>query len=177
MTLFAACGLILAGMFFLMPRGADAAQTTSRLGGGNALLRATVGLLHASSTSDILAHLTFASTRGVPGTTSSQSSDGYGAGENDTANDTGGSTAGGVDGSQGNSGEPAPQGNANDNGGNPIGNSASSNGAGGGATAGNGGDGGNGGGAAAGGLVRAGNVVSNANASNAINVTTVRISR
>ena len=59
--------------------------------------------------------------------------------------------------------------------GNPIGNSASSNGSG--ANGGtNSGNGGNGGGAANGGAVNAGNAFSNTNTTNAINTTIIRIS-
>lgn len=164
---FAAFGLFFVGMLFLVlaPQSAAAAVSPNAfLGGGNALSRATSGqsqgLTHASSTSDLLARLTFASTRGGPGTTSSQSSDGYGAGKP----------------------EETPPANSN-----PTPNSASSNpegelaahGAGGagnngGASSGNGGNGGN---AGPGGLVRSGSVVSNATAVNVLNVNIVRIGR
>ena len=70
-------------------------------------------------------------------------------------------------------GNSASSNGAGEAGNNPIGNSASSNGAGGGATAGNGGNGGN---SSPGGLVKAGGAVSNSTAINAINTVILRIS-
>ncbi len=106
-TLLAACGLILAGMLFMFtPRGADAAQTTSRLGGGNALLRATGGLAHANLASDILARLTFASTNGgQPDPIPSDGDNGADATSAGGAGGNGGNNGGATAGNGGNGGD------------------------------------------------------------------------
>lgn len=137
----------------LLPVRTHAVSPHAFLGGGNALARATSGesqgLAHASSTSDLLSHLTFASTRGgreaeVPptasttATTSTPQSDENGADSNESLNGQAGS------GSNGGA---------------------------------RGGNGGNGGGGSTGGVVRAGSVVSNANAVNVLNTIIVRIGR
>ncbi|PIR83987.1 hypothetical protein COU18_01095 [Candidatus Kaiserbacteria bacterium CG10_big_fil_rev_8_21_14_0_10_51_14] len=153
-------------LIFIPGISAAAVSPNAFLGGGNALARALAGesqgLVHASSTSGLLAHLTFASTRGgrpeeTPPADVNENSD------------TGGNTSTDQsDGPAGQNGAPAEAA-----GGNPSTGSGQANG---GASAGNGGNGGDGGGAAPGGLVRAGSVISNANALNMINVSIIRIS-
>lgn len=142
----------------LVPARASAAVTNASLGGGNALARATAGqsqgLTHANTASNLLARLTFASTRGgKPDEVPPQGGE----------SNTGGTEAEGTNGSEGAGGA------SNQNQGEGSGTN-------GGASAGNGGNGGDGGNASLGGLVRAGNVVSNANALNMLNVNIVRIS-
>jgi len=156
--LFAAGGLLLASMFFLIPFSAHASEETARLGGGNALSRAvngqSQGTLNSNLASDLLSHLTLASARGGrPEETPP---------ENANSNSGGNSSGDQHDGASGqDGGAGAAAGNDANNGG---------------ATAGNGGDGGDGGNSSPGGLVRAGNVVSNATTLNMINVNIVRIS-
>lgn len=153
-SLTAGIGAILFALLLaFVPGSASAAPAANAfLGGGNALARAisgqSQGLAHATSTSDLLAHLTFASTRGgrpteVPPTASTT--------EATTAT------------SQGDEGSTESDGSSN---------GQTAGGSNGGASGGNGGNGGN---AAPGGLVRAGSVVSNANAVNVINTNIVRI--
>ena len=55
--LLTADGLFIASMFFLMPFIAEAGEATSRLGGGNAPLRATTGIAHANIANDLSARL------------------------------------------------------------------------------------------------------------------------
>ena len=156
--LFAAGGLLLASMFFLIPFSVHASEETARLGGGNALSRAvngqSQGTLNSNLASDLLSHLTLASARGGrPEETPP---------ENANSNSGGNSSGDQHDGASGqDGGAGAAAGNDANNGG---------------ATAGNGGDGGDGGNSSPGGLVRAGNVVSNATTLNMINVNIVRIS-
>jgi len=151
-------GLAFVSAMLLVPMATSADTATARLGGGNALARVSIGqsqgTVHASPSSNLLSHLTFASLRGgqpeetppandnsnTGGSTSSEQSDGE--------NGADATSAGGDGGNGGNNG---------------------------GTTAGNGGNGGDGGGADPGGLVRAGNVVSNANALNMLNVNVIRI--
>lgn len=149
-------------LFIFSVPSAHAAEENARLGGGNALLRATSGISHANPVSDILSRLTFASTRGGMPEEVPPPSQGSGG---ESASNTGGNVGGGGEGSPGDS---APE-SVNTNGGGEGGNN-------GGASSGNGGDGGNGGNASPGGLVRAGDVVTNATALNAINVNILRIS-
>lgn len=135
----------------IMPASTYAAPAPNAfLGGGNALSRAnsgeSQGLTHATSTSDLLSHLTFASTRGgrseeVP--PPKEDSDGEGSEEATQSSPSPANTSNGHSNANGNA---------------------------------SGGNGGNGGGAEAGGLVRAGSVVSNSNAVNVINTNIVRIS-
>lgn len=54
-------GLFLVSAFLLMPLKTEAAF---RIGGGNALLRATTGIANTNSASDLFANLSFASTHG-----------------------------------------------------------------------------------------------------------------
>lgn len=157
----------LAGLLFLLaPVGAHAAAANASLGGGNALARATTGqsqgLTHASSTSDLLAHLTFASTRGGKPTEVPPANSNAGGNGGEESGSEEGSTEGSQD---GNTSDPSAQDNASGN--------ASGNQNNGGASSGNGGNGGDG---APGGLVVAGGVVSNAHAVNVLNVNLVRIS-
>ncbi|MBI5470134.1 hypothetical protein HY968_02315 [Candidatus Kaiserbacteria bacterium] len=137
---------------------AASAESNAALGGGNALARAlggqSQGIVHANLASDLLAHLTLASTRGGR--------------PDDTPPSH--SNAGGND---GNTNEPSqnnpnaipvnPNGDGNENGNDNNGGPSS-------------GNGGNGGNASPGGLVRAGSVVTNATALNVINANIVRIS-
>lgn len=147
-------GVVAIGLALIVPLITHADENTSALGGGNALLRATSGLSHASSTSNIFSHLTFASLRGgrpdatPPANDNSNTGGGTSTEQSDGGNGADGSSAGGAGGNGGNNG---------------------------GATAGDGGNGGNGGGASPGGLVRAGSVVSNSNALNMLNTTIIRI--
>ena len=156
--LFAAGGLLLASMFFLIPFSVHASEETARLGGGNALSRAvngqSQGTLNSNLASDLLSHLTLASARGGrPEETPP---------ENANSNSGGNSSGDQHDGASGqDGGAGAAAGNDANNGG---------------ATAGNGGDGGAGGNSSPGGLVRAGHVESNATTLNMINVNIVRIS-
>jgi len=151
-------GVLLFGfILFLLPMSIEAGETTSRLGGGNSLLRATTGISHTSNASNLFDRLGFASTNGGrPEETPPSQSQSNSGGDTSTDQQNGqngqnGASAGGGTGDGG-----------DDNNG--------------GATAGNGGDGGDGGGASNGGLVRAGGVVSNATALNMINVNIIRIS-
>ncbi len=170
---FLALGLVLASVLFLAPATASAASTNASLGGGSALARVMAGqsqgLTHTTSTSDLLDHLTFASTRGgrpteVPPAGSNEGGDGGSETENEE-----GSMDGGTDGAQGdNTDNSSVQNTADGNG--SADDSQNNNG---GAQGGNGGNGGN---AASGGLVRAGSVVSKATVVNMLNVTIVRIS-
>lgn len=164
------CALLGLFIFFFVPSRAHADEATARLGGGNALARAIAGqsqgIAHANPASDLLAHLTFASTRGgrpdeVPPANGNQ-------GNNDGA-ETGGNTAAGGEGVQG-SNPSTPSTGSGQASSEQAGSGSSNNG---GASSGNGGDGGS---ASPGGLVRAGNVVSNATALNMLNVNIVRIS-
>src|SRR3989344_5589398 len=64
-ALFAALGLAMAGLLLLcVPTRALAAEEDARRGGGNALARATVGIEHSNTASNLSARLLFASTRG-----------------------------------------------------------------------------------------------------------------
>lgn len=174
--LAAALWLLVASMLFLAPLITRAAETSSRLGGGNALARATAGqsqsLSQTNPASNLLIRLTFASFHGGGPDEVPPAPQG-GDGESGAASGTGGSTATGGSGVDGTTGEPPVQSNTSGNGGNPSTSSGQVNG---GAQAGAGGDGGAGGSASPGGLVRSGDVVSNATAINAINVTIIRIS-
>lgn len=152
-----ALGAALGAVLLIAPVATSADATTARLGGGNALLRATTGqsqgLARSNPASDIFAHLTFAGTRGgQPETT-----------PNENSNTGGGTSSEQSDGENG--ADSTSAGGAGGNGGNN-----------GGATAGNGGSGGNGGNAAPAGLVRAGDSVSNSTALNVININIIRIS-
>src|SRR3989344_5582132 len=152
-ALFAALGLAMAGLLLLcVPTRALAAEEDARRGGGNALARATVGIEHSNTASNLSPRWLFASTHGgMPEDVSPQ--------QNGGAEDDGDE----VPPPQDESGTFSLPENANENG---VDN------ANGGATTGNGGDGGN---AAPGGLIRAGSAVSNANAVNVLNVVLVRI--
>lgn len=139
----------------IVPASTHAAPAPNAfLGGGNALMRATSGqsqgLTHATSTSDLLSHLTLASTRGGRGTEVPP--------EN---SNEGGNAEGTEEGEQGTQSLPEE---ANENGTNHENGGAQ------------GGEGGNGDNSSPGGLVRAGSVVSNSNAVNVINTNIVRIS-
>lgn len=113
-------------------------------------MRATLGqsqgVGHASTTSNLSAHLAFASLRGgspeetPPANQNTNTGGGTSSDQSDGENGADGASAGGA----------------------------------GGTTAGNGGNGGDGGGAAPGGLIQAGGAVSNANAINAINTSIIR---
>lgn len=147
----AALLLLLSVLLLALPTPTHAAGN-QELGGGNALLHAVRGIAHATSTSQLMTHLLFASTHGGKPTEVPPP----------------GSTAEGTDGT------PAPQANGlgeEENGNAEDVGSGNGNG---GASAGNGGNGGNGG---VGGLVRAGSVVSNAHALNILNTTIVRVGR
>ncbi len=150
--------IVLAMVFTFAPASASAAPAGNAfLGGGNALARATSGesqgLAHASSTSNLLSHLTFASTRG-----------GRPAEVPPTASTTEATSQGNEGSTEENMGALSLPENENQ--------SASGH-ANGGARSGNGGSGGDSG---AGGVVRAGSVVSNAQAVNVLNTVIVRIS-
>ena len=121
------------------------------------------GLAHASSTSNLLSHLTFASTRGGrPLEVPPAHSNAGGNASDEAHNDDG--AGNGTERNEGNSPTTSsPPENANENGVDNANGGASS------------GGGGNGGAAAAGGLVRAGSVVSNANALNMLNTVILRI--
>ncbi len=58
------CALLGASLLFALPLSARADEVTARRGGGNALFNGATGIAHATSNSDILTHLTLASTRG-----------------------------------------------------------------------------------------------------------------
>ena len=159
-------GLAFVSAMLLVPMATSADTATARLGGGNALARVSIGqsqgTVHASPSSNLLSHPTFASLRGGQPEETPPA--------NDNSN-TGGSTS--SEQSDGENGADATSaGGDGGNGGNPSTNSGQANG---GATAGNGGDGGNGGEADPGGLVRAGSVVSNANGVNMLNINVIRI--
>jgi hypothetical protein len=62
--LFSTIAMAFLSAFILMPNITEAAEATSRLGGGNALLRGTTGIEHANSISDLFARLTFAGEHG-----------------------------------------------------------------------------------------------------------------
>lgn len=166
----AALGIMTLGAMLLVPALAFADTATARLGGGNALMRVSIGqsqgISHSNSASNLFDNLTFASMRGGQ-------PDPIPANENSSSG--GNTSTDQSNGSAGANGAPADTGNGNN----------------GGASAGNGGDGGdggssptnsgqgaggNGGDAGPGGLVRAGSTVSNSTAINAINTSIVRIS-
>src|SRR3989344_3503373 len=63
--LFAVLGLATVGLLLLcVPARALAAEEDARHGGGNALARATVGIEHSNTASNLSARLLFASTHG-----------------------------------------------------------------------------------------------------------------
>ena len=63
--LFAVLGLATVGLLLLcVPARALAAEEDARRGGGNALARATVGIEHSNTASNLSARLLFASTQG-----------------------------------------------------------------------------------------------------------------
>jgi len=171
LTSLVSFGIMALGAMLIVPAAAFADTATARLGGGNALMRVSIGqsqgITHSNSASNLFSNLTFASMRGgMPEETPPEQDSSTGGG---TSTDQ-------SNGSAGANGAPADTGNGNN----------------GGASAGNGGDGGdggssptnsgqegaggNGGDAGPGGLVRAGNAVSNSTAINAINTSIVRIS-
>lgn len=145
-------GIAIAGAFAVLPTILFAAASPNAfLGGGNALSRANSGesrgLTNASPSSNLMDHLTFASTHGGRGEEvpppKEDSDDGEGSeSEEDAENSS--------------LGKVTSNGNSNGNA--------------------SGGNGGNGGNSSPGGLVRAGSVVSNSNAVNVINTNIVRIS-
>lgn len=147
-----ACAIVLAAP------GVISADTASRLGGGNALVRNTTGVANANVASDILSRMNFASTRGGQQNQASEDENTDTVDENteEETNDEG------ADASQANQNANANQNqNENDH-------------ANGGAEGINGGDGGD---AGPGGLVRSGDIVSNATAINMINTVIIRIGR
>ena len=153
-VLFAMLGLGMAGLLLLcVPARALAAEEDARRGGGNALARATVGIEHSNTASNLSARLLFASTHGgMPEDISPPQNDGEEINEESVE-------------SEGLPGDtldepPAAQ------------NSGSGNGENGAPPSGSGGAGGN---AGDGGLGRAGDAVANARAVNMLNVVIVRI--
>ena len=79
---------LLCAVLLALP-GTSAASTTSRLGGGNALLRATTGITNANIASNILSRLQFAGLQG---------------GQSDGENGADATSAGGAGGNGGNNG-------------------------------------------------------------------------
>lgn len=146
-TLFA---FVLASVSLALPYITSADTNASRLGGGNAVLRAQTGMTNANPMSDIFARLQFASLHGgqeedVP--------EGEEVGDEQSETETNANAN-----TNANSNQNAVGGNGNN----------------GGALGANGGAGGDGGPS---GLIRAGDVVSNATAQNSINVVIIRIGR
>ena len=113
-VLFAVLGLATVGLLLLcVPARALAAEEDARRGGGNALARATVGIEHSNTASNLSARLLFASTHGgkpdevpPPQDESGALSLPESANENGVDNANGGATTG----SGGNGGNAAPGG-------------------------------------------------------------------
>ena len=147
---------LLCAVLLALP-GTSAASTTSRLGGGNALLRATTGITNANIASNILSRLQFAGLQG--GQSDDVPADDEDLGSNGDPATTASPPVGGS------AGYGAGNGGTGNNGGAQAGDG------------GNGADGGGGGSGGPGGLIRAGNVVSTSNAINTINTVIIRIGR
>ena len=111
------CAFVLGCAALLAMPAYSAADTTSRLGGGNALLRASTGITNTNIASDILSRLTFASIQGgqpedVPPANEGEEQSGTEPNESANQNATpGNGTNGGVFGaSGGNGGDGGPSG-------------------------------------------------------------------